>query len=94
MGGPKNFNLLSDIPFDSGFHKLVLSNLLTIDNIKWNEVATSTACNFNNSSLLCLHFSRMINKIQRILLMAASERVNADEAAPQDSVAVGKKGKY
>ena len=28
VGGPKNFNLLPDISFDSGFEKIVLSNLL------------------------------------------------------------------
>ena len=70
VGGQKNFKLLSDISFDTGFQKNVLSNLLLfsfacvlrwsrIYSMKW--IATTTVCRFNNSWRLYLHFSRMIN---------------------------------
>ena len=70
VGGPKTFKLLPYISFDSGFQKIALLSLLLflcacfqadLDNIQWNEAATSMARNFNNSRLLCLHFSNMVN---------------------------------
>ena len=60
----------SNISFDRGFQKIVLWGLLLLscacyyvglDDTQWNEVATSTARNFNNSWPLYLSFSNMIN---------------------------------
>ena len=70
VDGPKNFKLFPDISFDGGFQKILLSILplfscgcyqVNLDDIQLNEVATSTARNFNNSWLLYLRFSNMIN---------------------------------
>ena len=70
VGEPKNFKLLADISFESGLQNTVLPSLLLylcaryyvdLDDIQWNEVATSTACNFNNSWPLNFNFSNMIN---------------------------------
>ena len=70
VGGPKNFKLLADISFESSFQNTVLPSLLLfscacyyvdLDNIQWNEVATSTARNLNNSWPLHLTFSSMIS---------------------------------
>ena len=69
VGGRKNFKLLADISFESSLQNTVLPSLLLflcacyyvdLDNIQWNEVATSTARNFNNSKSLYLNFSNMI----------------------------------
>ena len=64
--------------FDSGFQKIVLPCLLLFscacywvdrDDIQWNEAATTAAINFNNSWLLYLHFSNMINLSSNILFI-------------------------
>ena len=69
VGGPKNFKLLADISFESGLQNTALPSLMLflcscyyvdLDDIQWNEVATSTVRNFNNSWPLYLHFSNMI----------------------------------
>ena len=66
----KELKLLADISFESGLENIVLSNLLLfscacyqvdLDDIQWNEEATSSAHNFNNSGLLYFNFSNMIN---------------------------------
>ena len=70
VGGPKNFKLLADISFESSLQNTLLPSLLLfscacyyvdLDNIQWNEVATSTARNFNNSWPLYLIFLNIIN---------------------------------
>ena len=70
VGRPKKFKLLSDISFDNGFQKIVLSSLVLfscacyyfdLDNVQWNKVVTLTARNFSSSWLLYLHFSNMLN---------------------------------
>ena len=70
VDGPKIFKLLEDISFESGSENVVSQSLLLfscscyyvdLDDIQWNEVATSTASNFNNSRPLYLNFSNMIN---------------------------------
>ena len=69
VGGPKNFKLLVDISFESGLQSTVLLSLLLflcacyyvdLHDIQWNEVATSTASNFNSSWPLYLNFSNMM----------------------------------
>ena len=74
-GWTKNFKLLPDVSFDSDFQKIALSSLLLFScasywvdpvYIQWNEVATSAACNFNNSWALYLSFSNIINLIVQI----------------------------
>ena len=77
-GGPKNFKLLVDISFESSLQKIVLPSLLLflcacyycvrLDDIQWNELATSTARNFNNSWPLYLNF-RIILKLSPNLLI-------------------------
>ena len=53
-GRPKNFDILSDISFDSGSHKIVLSSLVLfscdcywfdLGETQWNEVPTLTDSN-------------------------------------------------
>ena len=60
VGTLKNFKLLTDNYFDSGFQNIALSSLqlfsracyeVDLDDIQWNEVATSMASNFNDSWL-------------------------------------------
>ena len=66
VDGPKNFKLLADISLESGLQNIVLPSLIPfsyacyqvdLDDIQWNEVATSTVLNFNNSWPLYLNFS-------------------------------------
>ena len=66
----QKFKLLADISFESCLQNIALSSLqlfscasywVDLDDIQWNEVATSTARNFNNSWPLYLNFSNMIN---------------------------------
>ena len=73
VDGPKNFKLLVDISFESGLQNILLLSLLLfwcvcylvdLDDIQWNEVATSTARNLNNSRPLYLNFSGIINLCQ------------------------------
>ena len=52
------------------FHVLVLVDL---DDIRWNEAATLTARNFNNSWLLCFHFSNVTNLCPNIWLIKNSK---------------------
>ena len=70
VGGPKNFKLLLDISFDSGFQRIVLSSLLLfpctcyefdLDDIHWSKVTTLMARNFNHSWPLYFNFWNMIN---------------------------------
>ena len=70
VGGPKNFKLLADISFESSLQNTVLSSYcyflcacyeVDLDDIQWNEVATSLARNFSNSWPLHLNFRCMIN---------------------------------
>ena len=60
--------LLTDISFESGLQNFVLSSLLLfpcylvdLDDIQWNEVASSTTRNFINSWPLHLNFLNMAN---------------------------------
>ena len=73
VDGPKNFKLLVDISFESDLQNILLLSLLLfwcvcylvdLDDIQWNEVATSTARNLNNSRPLYLNFSGIINLCQ------------------------------
>ena len=78
VGEPKNYKLLGDISFESGLQNIVLSSLLLFsstcyDDIQWNEVATSTARNFNNCWPLCLNFSNMINFCPNICFIKNSK---------------------
>ena len=65
----QTFKLLADISFESCLQSITLSSLqlscasywADLDDTQWNEVATSTARNFNNRWPLYLHFSNMIN---------------------------------
>ena len=71
VSGPKKLQTFTTNPhFFSDLWKLVLSILLLfscacyqvdLDDIQWNEVATSTGHNLNNSWLLYLHFLNIIN---------------------------------
>ena len=98
VGEPKNFKLLADISFESGLQNTVLPSLLLylcacyyvdLDDIQWNEVATSTARNFNNSWPLIFNFSNMINlcpniafvknsKCQQLFFWKTSHQKNSD----------------
>ena len=69
-GSTKNFKCLADIFFWEGFQNILLLSLLLfsfasywpdLHDIQWNEVATSTARNFNNNWPLYLNFSNMVN---------------------------------
>ena len=82
MDGPKNFKLLADISFESGLQNTALPSLMLflcscyyvdLDDIQWNEVATSTARNFNNSWPLYLHFPNMINLCPNIWFIKNSK---------------------
>ena len=79
VGGTRNFKLLSDISFDSGFQKIILSSLQLflcacyLGDIQWNKVATSMARNFNNIWLLYLHLSNMLNLCPNIWFIKNSE---------------------
>ena len=70
VGRTKNFKVLADISFQSSPQNTVLPSLLLflcacyyfdLDDIQWNEVATSTARSFINSWPLYLIFWNMIN---------------------------------
>ena len=66
VGRPKIFKLLADVYFYSSFKILYCRVLcacfqVDLDDIQWNEMATSTARNFNNSWPLYLIFLNMIN---------------------------------
>ena len=78
----KKLQTFSRYFFDNGFQKIVLSSLLLfscacyyvdLDDIQWNEVATSTARNFNSSWLLYLHFFNMINLCSNIWFIKISK---------------------
>ena len=65
----QKFKLLADISFESCLQNIALSSLqlfscasywVDLDDIQWNEVATWTVRNFNNSWPLNLNFSNMI----------------------------------
>ena len=68
---PKKFQTFTSNPhFFSDLRKLVLSILLLfscayyqvdLDDLQWNEVATSTGRNFNNGWLIYLDFLNMVN---------------------------------
>ena len=93
----QKFKLLADISFESCLQNIALSSLqlfscasywVDLDDIQWNEVATSTARNFNNSWPLYLNFSNMINlclniwfiknsKCQQFLFWKKSRQKNA-----------------
>ena len=82
VGGRKNFKLLGDVSLESGLQNIVLSRLLLfscaccyidLGDIHWNKVATSTACNFNNSWQLYLNFSNMINPFPNIWFIENSK---------------------
>ena len=74
--------ILADISFDSGFQQIVLASLLLfscacylvdLDDIQWNEAATSTASNFNNIWPLYLNYSNMINLCPNIWFIEKSK---------------------
>ena len=82
VDGPKSFKLLADISFESGLQNTVLPSLLLfswacfyvdLDDIQWNERATSTARNFNNSRPSYLKFSNMINLCTNIWFVENSK---------------------
>ena len=82
VGGPKNFKLLADISFESGLQNTALPSLMLflcscyyvdLDDIQWNEVATSTVRNFNNSWPLYLIFLNMINLCPNIWFIKNSK---------------------
>ena len=82
VGGRKNFKLLADISFESSLQNTVLPSLLLflcacyyvdLDDIQWNEVATSRAHHFNNSWPLHLTFSNMINLCPNIWFIKTSK---------------------
>ena len=82
VGGRKNFKLLADISFESSLQNTVLPSLLLflcacyyvdLDDIQWNEVATSTVRNFNNSWPLYLIFLNMINLCPNIWFIKNSK---------------------
>ena len=82
VGWPTIFKHLPDISFDNDFQKIVLSRLLLfsctcyqvgLDDIQWNEVATSTARSFNNTWFLYLQFSYMISLCPNIWLTKNSK---------------------
>ena len=82
MDRPKSFKLLADISFESGLPNIVLPSLLRfscacyyvdLDDIQWNQVATSTTRNFNNSRPLYLNFWNMINLCPNIWFIANSK---------------------
>ena len=69
---------VDQIFFESRLQNIVLSSLLLFscdcyDDIQWNEVATSAARNFNNSSLLYLNFSNLINLCPNIWFIKNSK---------------------
>ena len=68
--GQNSSNFYEIFPLTAALLKITLSSLLLfscacyyvhLDDIQWNEVATSTGRGFNNSWLLYLHFSNMVN---------------------------------
>ena len=82
MDRPKSFKLLADISFESGLPNIVLPSLLQfscacyyvdLDDIQWNQVATSTTRNFNNSRPLYLNFWNMINLCPNIWFIENSK---------------------
>ena len=81
----QKFKLLADISFESCLQNIALSSLqlfscasywVDLDDIQWNEVATSTAHNFNNSRPLYLIFSNMINLCPNIWFIKNSNVSN------------------
>ena len=82
MGGSKDVKLLADISFDSSIQNTVLPSLLLflcahyqvdLDDIQWNEVATSTTRNFNNSWTIYLIFLNIINICRNIWFIKSSK---------------------
>ena len=82
VGGSKNFKLVADISFESSVQNTVLLSLLLflcacywidLDDIEWNEVATSTVRNFNNSWPLYLIFLNIINLCPNIRFIKNSK---------------------
>ena len=78
----QKFKLLSDISFESRIQYIALSSLelfscisyyVDLDDIQWNEVATSTARNFNNSWPPYLNFWNMINLCPNIWFIKNSK---------------------
>ena len=78
----QKFKLLADISFESYLQNIAFSSLklflcafcsVYLDDIQWNEVATSTAPNFNNSWPLYLNFSNMINLYPNIWFIKNSK---------------------
>ena len=78
----KSFKPLADISFESGLPNIVLLSLLRfsracyyvdLDDIEWNQAATSTTRNFNNSRPVYLNFWNMINLCPNIWFIENSE---------------------
>ena len=76
VGGSKNSKLSTNTCFGVSFQKNLLLSFLLFSSVcyeddlsKRNEVASSTARNFNNSWLLYVKFSETINLCQNIWLI-------------------------
>ena len=78
VGGSKNLKLSPNTCFGVSFQKNVLSSFLLFSSVCYqddlsdserNEIASSTARNFNNSWLLYVKFSETINLCQNIWLI-------------------------
>ena len=78
VGGSKNLKLSPNTCFGVSFQKNVLSSFLLFSSVCYqddlsdserNEIASSTARNFNNSWLLYVKFSETINLCRNIWLI-------------------------
>ena len=78
VGGSKNLKLSTNTCFGVSFQKNVFSSFLLFSSVCYqddlsdserNEIASSTARNFNNSWLLYVKFSETINLCQNISLI-------------------------
>ena len=76
--GSTDLKLLPDTAIDSTLQKNVLASLLlfsfacykvVVNCIKWTEIASLTASNVNNSWLIYVNYSKMINNSRNIWAM-------------------------